>query len=132
MRPTCSESGLISLKPVNLSIKTVERMYGAPGEVRYEFSYEDTLIGVASVSSTEEFYYLNLITVMPDDRGKGYGSLILNALCEKFNDKPFKLELDASSPLGLENLRAWYERHGFTCIGGEQMMREPKSVSTEG
>ena len=113
---------------MNLSIAAFTRNYGDPGEVRYEFSDGDTLLGVASISSTPEYYFLHLITVMPDDRGKGYGSLILDAICEKFNDLPIRLELDASSPLGLDNLRAWYERHGFTYLGGEDMVREPKSV----
>jgi GNAT superfamily N-acetyltransferase len=66
---------------------------------------------------------------MPDDRGKGYGSIILDALCQKFHDKPIRLELDASSPLGIDNLRAWYQRHGFTHIAGEEMVREPNSLS---
>ena len=114
---------------MNLSITALERNFGDPGEVRYEFADGDTLLGVASVSTTEDSYFLHFITVMPDDRGKGYGSLMLDALCEKFHDKPIKLELDASSPLGIDNLRAWYERHGFTYIGGEYMVREPSSIS---
>lgn len=124
MSPTSSESGLISLKSLNLSIETFKRSYGDPGEVRYEFSYGDTLIGVASISTTEDFYFLHFITVMPEDRGKGYGSIVLDAICLKCNDKPIRLELDASSPLGLENLRAWYERHGFSYLGCEQMVRQ--------
>lgn len=110
---------------MKLLIRACERIYGVPGEVRYEFAYGDTLIGVASVSSTEASYFIHFITVMPDDRGKGYGSIILDALCEKFNDKPIRLELDASSPMGINNLRAWYERHGFKYVGGEEMVREP-------
>jgi GNAT superfamily N-acetyltransferase len=110
---------------MKLSIAAFARNYGAPGEVRYEFSLEDELIGVVSFSSTQDYYFLHFITVMPDVRGKGYGSLILNTLCQKFNDKPIRLELDASSPLGLDNLRAWYERHGFTYLGGEDMIRQP-------
>jgi GNAT superfamily N-acetyltransferase len=109
---------------MNLSITALERNFGDPGEVRYEFADGDTLLGIASVSRTEDSYFLHFITVMPDDRGKGYGSLMLDALCEKFLDKPIKLELDASSPLGLDNLRAWYERHGFTYMGDEYMVRE--------
>ena len=124
MCPTYSESGLINLKALNLSIETFERSYGDPGEVRYEFSYGDSLIGVASISTTEDFYFLHFITVMPEDRGKGYGSIVLDAICLKCNDKPIRLELDASSPLGLENLRAWYERHGFSYLGCEQMVRQ--------
>ncbi|HEY9596665.1 MAG TPA: GNAT family N-acetyltransferase [Cyanophyceae cyanobacterium] len=109
---------------MKLSIECYERAFGAPGEMRYEFSDDDNLIGVASVSSNEASHFLHFITVMPDDRGKGYGSLILKILCEKFNDKPIWLELDDSSPFGLDNLRAWYERHGFTQVFGDYMVRE--------
>ncbi len=114
---------------MKLSITAAERIYGAPGEVRYEFAYGDTQIGVASVSCTKDSYFIHFITVLPDDRGKGYGSVILDALCEKLDDKPIRLELDASSPFGIDKLRAWYERHGFTYVGGEDMVREPKAPS---
>ena len=113
---------------MNLSIEAFERTYGTPGEVRYEFSDGDTLMGVATISSKEEFYFLHMIMVMPDDRGKGYGSRILEAICSKFNDKPIRLELDASSPLGVDNLRSWYERHGFIYLGGEDMVRKPQPL----
>ncbi|HEY9604518.1 MAG TPA: GNAT family N-acetyltransferase [Allocoleopsis sp.] len=127
MHSTSSEPEAISSQPLHLSIEAFERSYGDPGEIRYEFSYGETLIGVASVSATQEFYFLHFITVMPEDRGKGYGSIILDAICQKFNDKPIRLELDASSSLGLDNLQAWYERHGFTYLGDEQMVRTPDS-----
>lgn len=112
-----------------LSITASERIYGAPGEIRYEFSYGEDLIGVASVSSRADSYFIHFITVMPDDRGKGYGSIILDSLCKMFNNKPIWLELDASSPLGIENLRAWYERHGFKHVSGENMVRQPNFTS---
>jgi GNAT superfamily N-acetyltransferase len=109
-------------RTMGLSIEAFKRIYGASGEIRYEFSDGETLVGVASVSTTEDFYFLHIITVMPEERRKGYGSLILQAICSKFNDKPIRLELDGSSPLGLDKLRFWYECHGFTYLGGEQMM----------
>lgn len=113
---------------MKVSIEAFERAYGVPGEVRYEFSLEDILIGIASISVTPEFYFLHFITVMPEDRGKGYGSLILQAICDKFNDKPIHLELDASSPLGLDKLRAWYEKYGFIDLDGENMVRDPSPL----
>ncbi|HEY9638764.1 MAG TPA: GNAT family N-acetyltransferase [Coleofasciculaceae cyanobacterium] len=116
---------------IDLSIVASERIYGVPGEIRYEFTYRDILIGVACVSSATDSYFIHFIAVMPDDRGKGYGSIILDALCEKFNDKPIRLELDASSPMGIDNLRAWYERHGFKHAGGEEMVRDLHSISHE-
>lgn len=109
---------------MKFSIESFKRAFGAPGEIRYEFSDGDSLIGVASVSSNEASHFIHFITVMPDDRGKGYGSLILTTLCEMFDDKPIWLELDDSSPFGLDNLRSWYERHGFTLVFGEYMVRE--------
>jgi GNAT superfamily N-acetyltransferase len=108
---------------MRLSIEAFKRIYGASGEMRYEFSDGETLVGVASVSATENAYFLHIITVMPEERGKGYGSLILEMICSKFNDLPLRLELDASSPLGLDKLRSWYERHGFTYVAGEEMVR---------
>lgn len=109
---------------MKVSIEAFERIYGIPGEVRYEFSLGDILIGIASISATPEFYFLHFITVMPDDRGKGYGSLILQSICDKFNDKPIHLELDASSPLGLDKLRAWYKKYGFIDLDSENMVRD--------
>ena len=114
---------------MELAIAAFETNYGAPEEVRYEFSFGDELIGVVSISSTKDYYFLHFITVMPEERGKGYGSLILEVLCEMFHDKPIHLELDASSPLGIDKLRTWYERHGFTFLGGEEMVRKPKLPS---
>lgn len=116
---------------MRLSIEAFKRMYGASGEIRYEFSDGETLVGVASVSATEDFYLLHILTVMPEERGKGYGSLILEAICSKFNDKPLRLELDASSPLGLEKLRSWYERHGFIYQGGEEMVRHNSALDED-
>lgn len=110
---------------MNLSIKSCNRMFGAPGEMRYEFSDGDNLIGIVCISSNEASHFIHFITVMPDDRGKGYGSVILKIICETFNDKPIWLELDDSSPFGLDNLRTWYERHGFTLAFGEYMVRQP-------
>lgn len=109
---------------MKVSIEAFERTSGIPGEVRYEFSLGDILIGIASISAKPEFYFLHFITVMPDDRGKGYGSLMLQTICDKFNEKPIHLELDASSPLGLDKLRAWYEKYGFIYLDGENMVRD--------
>jgi len=116
---------------MRLSVEAFKRMYGASGEIRYEFSDGETLVGVASVSATEDSYFLHILTVMPEERGKGYGSLMLEAICSKFNDKPLRLELDASSPLGLEKLRSWYERHGFAYQGGEQMVRHKSALDED-
>ncbi|HEY9903876.1 MAG TPA: GNAT family N-acetyltransferase [Candidatus Sericytochromatia bacterium] len=113
---------------MRLSIEAFQRMYGNSGESRYEFSDGETVVGIASVSATEDSYFLHIITVMPEERGKGYGSLILEAICSKFNDKPLRLELDASSPVGLDKLRCWYEKHGFIYLGGEQMVRETLEI----
>jgi GNAT superfamily N-acetyltransferase len=112
---------------MKVSIEAFERIYGIPGEVRYEFSLGEILIGIASISTTSEFYFLHFITVMPHDRGKGYGSLMLQAICDKFHDKPIHLELDASSPLGLDKLRAWYQTYGFIYLGDEKMVRDASS-----
>jgi hypothetical protein len=41
------------------------------------------------------------------------------------NDKPITLELDKGSPFGIENLRAWYSRHGFVSTTEDLMIRQP-------
>ncbi|HAX90201.1 MAG TPA: hypothetical protein DCY91_29155 [Cyanobacteria bacterium UBA11370] len=113
---------------MELSIQIFARNYGHPGELRYEFSDGDTLIGVASVSADETTYYIHFLSVMPDDRGKGYGTRILEALCQKLDDKPITLELDKGSPFGLANLRNWYMRHGFIPTSGDWMIRQSKAA----
>lgn len=111
---------------MNLSVELCQREYGEVGEVRYEFSEGDELIGIASISSTEASYCLHYISVMPEVRGKGYGSKILETLCQMLNDLPIRLELDTTSPFGADTLRDWYARHGFTHVCGDEMVREPK------
>ncbi len=108
-----------------LSISVYERNFGTPGEVRYEFERGEDLVGIVSVSSTETLYFIHYINVMPDERGKGYGSKILKAICHKLCDKPIALELDKKSPFGMDKLQAWYERHGFVYMGNDYMVRNP-------
>ena len=110
------------MRTVELSIQIFPRKEGNPGELRYEFSDGDHLIGVASVFADETSYCINFLSVMPDERGKGYGTKILKALCQKLNDKPITLELDKGSPFGMANLRNWYTRHGFVVTSGDWMI----------
>lgn len=116
---------------MNLRVEFFVREYGEIGEVRYEFSEGDELIGIASISSKEAAYCLHYISVMPDVRGKGYGSQILESICQKLSDKPIMLELDTTSPFGGDNLRAWYVRHGFTTVSDNWMVRSAKSPKKE-
>ncbi len=111
---------------MSLLIKLFPRIYGNSQEVRYEFSQEDNLIGIASVFSTETSYCINVLGILPDYRGQGYGSEILETLLQKLNDKPITLQLDKGTPLGIGNLRAWYMRHGFVDDSDNWMMRQPK------
>ncbi|MBE9127674.1 MULTISPECIES: GNAT family N-acetyltransferase [unclassified Coleofasciculus] len=116
---------------MDLTIQIFARKCGVPGELRYEFSEGDILIGVASVSRDESFYYIHFLSVMPDHRGKGYGSKVLESLCQTLNDKAIALELDRGSPFGFENLRTWYMRHGFVSTSGDWMMRLEKKEALD-
>jgi GNAT superfamily N-acetyltransferase len=109
---------------MKVSIKLLNELAVFPEKFGMSCLKKTFLIGIASISTTPESYFLHFITVMPDDRGKGYGSLMLQTICDRFNDKPIHLELDASSPLGVDKLRAWYEKHGFVYLGGENMVRD--------
>lgn len=112
---------------MNLSVRVAPRTFGYQGEVRYEFSEEDQLIGVASICINDTSYLIHFLSVMPDNRGQGYGSRILETIFQILNDKPITLELDKGSPFGMENLRSWYTRHGFISITDDQMIRYPFS-----
>ena len=110
---------------MNLSVRVVPRTFGYQGEMRYEFTQADDLVGVASVCADETSYFIHFLNVMPGNRGKGYGSKILEMLCQMLNDKPITLELDKGSPFGMENLRSWYTRHGFVSMTEDWMIRHP-------
>jgi len=110
---------------VNLSVRVFPRTFGYPGEMRYEFIQADDLVGVVSVCEDDTSYFIHFLNVMPGNRGKGYGSRILKMLCQMLNDKPITLELDKGSPFGIENLRAWYSRHGFVSMTEDWMVRQP-------
>ncbi|MEQ9233104.1 GNAT family N-acetyltransferase [Coleofasciculus sp. E2-BRE-01] len=110
---------------VNLSVRVFPRTFGYQGEMRYEFSQADDLVGVVSVCEDETSYFIHFLNVMPGNRGKGYGSKILKMLCQMLHDKPITLELDKGSPFGIENLRAWYSRHGFVSTTEDLMIRQP-------
>ncbi|HBE19528.1 MAG TPA: hypothetical protein DEG17_01260 [Cyanobacteria bacterium UBA11149] len=116
---------------MNLSVQIFTKTSSAFGELRYEFSQGDKFIGVASISLEETGYIIDFLTVMPDNRGEGYGSKILEFLCQNLKDKPIVLELDKGSPFGLENLRSWYSRHGFMPTDGNWMVRQNHTSSSE-
>ncbi len=109
---------------MKVSIQAFEATYSIPKGVRYEFFQGDILIGIASISATPEFYFLHFLTVMPDLRAQGWGSLILQTICDLFKHKPIHLELDACSPLGLNQLRLWYEQYGFIYLDDQLMVRD--------
>ena len=116
---------------MELSVQVVTKTSNAFGELRYEFSQGDNFIGVASISIEETSYVIDFLTVMPDNRGEGYGSKILQFLCQNLNDKPIALELDPGSPFGFNNLLSWYGRHGFIPTSGNWMVRQPHPSSSK-
>lgn len=109
---------------MKVSIQAFEPNYSISPGVRYEFFQGDVLIGIALISAAPEFYFLHFLSVMPNLRGQGCGSLMLQTICDLFNHKPIHLQLDASSPFGLENLKAWYGHYGFIDLGEHNMVRD--------
>jgi GNAT superfamily N-acetyltransferase len=116
---------------MELSVQKFTKTSNAFGELRYEFSQGDNFIGVASISIEETSYVIDFLTVMPDNRGKGYGSKMLEFLCQNLNDKPIALELDRGSPFGFDNLLSWYGRYGFIPTSGNWMVLQPHTSSSQ-
>lgn len=72
------------------------------------------------------YYVVTNIRVMDKYRGQGYGSKVLNLICEDADRENVTLFLEpvASDGLTQKELVAWYERHGFDW-GTWHMRRKP-------
>jgi GNAT superfamily N-acetyltransferase len=81
-------------------------------------------------STRREYYVITRINVMERYRGQGYGTKILNQILEDADAEGVTLYLEPSPSggLSLEELKAWYERHGFT--EGVWHMRRKARVAT--
>lgn len=74
---------------------------------------------------TGHCHWIETIQMLPDYRGRGYGSVWLEAVCALLQSEA-KLPIalysddwwDDSSPLRGRQLDAWYERHGFLQFPG--------------
>lgn len=67
-------------------------------------------------SSRKEYFVITRINVMERYRGQGYGSKILNMILEDADKEGVVLFLEPTPSGGLseKELKAWYERHGFS------------------
>lgn len=78
-------------------------------------------------STRREYYVITRINVMERYRGRGFGTQILNEILADADAEDVILYLDPlpSGGLNAEELKAWYERHGFEW-GTWHMRRKPK------
>lgn len=77
--------------------------------------------------------YLTEIQTYALSRGKGFGSALLNAVCEFADEHGARLALWVCGDSEDDDLRlaAWYRRHGFDCADPdvEEMVRQPSRKS---
>jgi len=82
---------------------------------------DEKFVGLAYIIHNDNLAYLFYLAVDDTLRGKGYGSLILSALKERYSDKNLFLaleEADDTAPNAEQrkNRRKFYEKNGFKGI----------------
>jgi ribosomal protein S18 acetylase RimI-like enzyme len=72
---------------------------------------------------SEPHYYLGVLGVDPDDRGKGFGTALLDSICDlsAADERSGGVYLETSSATSL----AFYMRNGFELCGQEKLGGEP-------
>lgn len=70
--------------------------------------------------------YLFRMFVSKPHRGKGYGSKILEAAVELYQESGIKLNISSDGPLSNKDLIAWYTRYGFVQTASGTMLLKPK------
>jgi hypothetical protein len=61
-------------------------------------------------------WLLKMIHVHAEARGLGWGSRILDTVIQEFGNEPIRVRVESfdHSPIGIEETRNWYSRHGFS------------------
>ena len=79
-------------------------------------------------SGRRRHYVITRINVMEQYRGQGYGTRILDLILNDADAEGVSLFLEPvpSDGLDMDELTAWYERHGFGW-GAWHMLRRPRS-----
>lgn len=111
----------------------------------YEFTLDGERIGAVCLEvfdDEEDSVMLDLIKVARDKAGRGFGSMMLDRLCVLADEHFVALEVgvqpDGTQPLGIDALKAMYERRGFEVVEqvssfhdteGPRMSRSPMPES---
>ena len=81
-------------------------------EYLYLLASENNIeVGSALIWETDEYIYLDHFFIYSDYRGQGYGSKVLNKLCQA--NKPVILEIDPPIDKVSINRKHFYEKNGF-------------------
>ena len=60
-------------------------------------------------------------------RGKGYGSKLLEQVCDHYKDYNIRIGVSSSGPLSDKQLIEWYMRYDFILVTKKTMVRAKKS-----
>lgn len=113
----------------NILRKTLtDAISGSPYLAGFGFEAEEGLAGygmVATSYSTEAgglCAWIEDIYILPEHRGKGYGSSFLDYVWQRYRDRVVRIRLEAEP----ENERAMavYRKAGFETLGYTQLVRE--------
>ncbi len=101
------------------SLKLRSNMNGMEIVAYYD---EDIFCGFACLLATEDAVYLYYIAVADGQRGKGYGTKLLDDLKQRYPGKTIALDIEARDPRANDNekrsaRRAFYLNNGFTPSG---------------
>ncbi|MFF5668827.1 GNAT family N-acetyltransferase [Streptomyces hygroscopicus] len=97
----------------------------------FEGGPDNERIAYACVMHCRGFAWLEEIAVHPVHRGQGLATRLLNAAIERFGHQelgltcePFEPAFNVHKPgLDSDQLRAWYDRHGFRPDDGHTLTR---------
>lgn len=89
----------------------------------YAVTDEDRFIGLTYTIESDKMLYVFFLAVTNENRGKGYGTKILDIIKKKYCDKTVCLLIEDTTITSADNFKerikrlAFYERNGFTKLG---------------
>jgi ADP-ribose pyrophosphatase YjhB (NUDIX family)/GNAT superfamily N-acetyltransferase len=85
------------------------------------------VVGMIKVSPKGSAYWIHNFWVKPSMRSEGLGKRLMKRITGIYGHHPLELEAEPfdSSPLKTEELKKFYERHGFVGTTGMHMRRPP-------
>ena len=124
----------VELTPAAAFLKEADELWPEVSQF-YRFTVEGQEVGAFCLDDIQEDEEVgvSLITVRRTLTGAGYGTLMLNALCDLADkhDVALRLEILPTGRLTEQDLKSWYERRGFVpgtnpiFDGGPVMSRSP-------